>query len=102
MDTIFAQASYNSIAKPTIPTPSSSGSDQVLKQKAQEFETGFLRTMLSTMMDTVADDSLTGQSFAKDSYNDMLVEEFAKEISEVGGIGLADHVYRELLSAQEA
>jgi Rod binding domain-containing protein len=32
----------------------------------------------------------------------MLVDEYAKSVSAQGGVGLANHIYRELVNAQEA
>ena len=32
----------------------------------------------------------------------MLVDEYAKSVTSQGGVGLANHIYRELIGAQEA
>ena len=76
-------------------------STEKIRKVSEEFEATFLTTMLNTMMEGVGDDTITGQSFAKDNFKGFLVEEYAKEIVSAGGIGVADQIYREMIRAQE-
>ena len=68
---------------------------------AKEFEESFLTTMLEQMWTGIEADAPFGGGHAEKVYRSMMVGEFAKSIASAGGIGLADHVYREILSAQE-
>ncbi len=75
--------------------------EQKARVAAEEFEAGFLTTMLEQMWTGIEADAPFGGGHAEKVYRSMMVGEFAKSISSAGGIGLADHVYREILSAQE-
>ena len=68
---------------------------------AKEFESSFLTAMLEQMWTGIEAESPFGGGHAEKVYRSMMVGEYAKSISASGGIGLADHVYREILSAQE-
>lgn len=68
---------------------------------AKEFEASFLTTMLEQMWTGVEADAPFGGGHAEKVYRSMMVGEYAKSISANGGLGIADHVYREILSAQE-
>ena len=71
------------------------------RKTAQEFETSFLTTMLEQMWTGIEAEAPFGGGHAEKVYRSMIVSEYAKSISASGGIGMADHVYREILSAQE-
>lgn len=71
-----------------------------IDQAAQEFEAVFLSQMLKGMFNTVENDDLHG-GFGEDMFEDLLVEEYGKIVSEAGGVGIADHVKAELLKLQE-
>ncbi|CEJ13848.1 chemotactic signal-response protein CheL [bacterium YEK0313] len=68
---------------------------------AQNFEQVFLNTMLGQMFSGLGTDSPLG---GKDSeaWRGMLVDEYARSVTAQGGVGLAPHIYRELIGAQEA
>lgn len=71
-----------------------------IRQKAEEFEAVFLNVMLASAFEGVGDDDeFSGQG--ADTWRSMQVEQFAKAISENGGIGIADQIYTELLQLQE-
>lgn len=69
-------------------------------EAAQEFESVFLSQMLQHMFADV-DMSPMADGPGKEIYQSMLVDEYGKIISRAGGIGLADHVKREILRLQE-
>ncbi|MEH6725436.1 MAG: rod-binding protein [Hyphomicrobiales bacterium] len=71
-----------------------------IRQKAEEFEAVFLNVMLASAFEGLGeDDEFSGQG--ADTWRSMQVEQFAKAISENGGIGIADQIYTELLQLQE-
>lgn len=82
------------------------GSKDALKVKAQqaaeEFEAVFLNTMLEGMFSGIKTDGPLGGGPGEKTYRSLLVNEYAKNMAGDGGIGLADHVYREVLAAQES
>ena len=72
------------------------------RQTAQEFESVFLNTMLSQMFSGLGKETpFGGGSQAEDTYRSMLTETYADEMSASGGIGLADHVLRDIIALQE-
>lgn len=75
--------------------------DPKIEKAAQDFEAVFLSEMLQEMFADVGDGDLTGDSYAKDVYRSMLVDEYGKLLAKAGGIGIADHVKKELLTLQE-
>lgn len=79
------------------------GPDQKVaaRKAAEEFEASFLTTMLEQMWTGIEADAPFGGGHAEKVYRSMMVGEYAKSLSAAGGIGLADHVYREMLNAQE-
>ncbi len=77
-------------------------SAEKIDKVANDFEAMFLGQMLKPMFETVETDSMFGGGPGEDQYRDLLVQEYAKEISKRGGIGIADSVRSQLLQMQEA
>ncbi len=68
---------------------------------AQEFEAFFLAQVLDQLFAGIRGDGPFGGGSAEGVYRHMLNAEFAKHLSQSGGIGVADSVYREMLRLQE-
>ena len=69
---------------------------------AQDFEAVFLSQMLQHLFADVDMNPLgEGDSFGEDVYKSMLIDEYGKILARSGGIGVADHVRREMLKLQE-
>ncbi|MBP7336636.1 rod-binding protein [Niveispirillum sp.] len=68
---------------------------------AQEFEAVFLSQMLSQMWQGVESDETFGGGEAENTWRGMMVEEYGKQISKAGGLGLADQVKAEMIRMQE-
>ncbi len=76
--------------------------DVELTRKAEEFEAVFLSQMLTPMFEGLeTPEMFGGGSYAEDVYKSMMVDEYGKLLAKTGGIGLADHIRRELLTLQE-
>jgi Rod binding domain-containing protein len=73
-----------------------------LRKSADEFEGMFLSQMLSHMFDQVEVDENFGGGKGEEMFRSMQVTEYGKQISQRGGLGISNSVYRELLKAQEA
>ena len=76
-------------------------SREQVDRAAEDFESMFLSQMMQPMFDTVGVDASFGGGQAEETYRSFLVDEYAKLFSRSGGIGIADHVRRELLRLQE-
>lgn len=73
-------------------------SDDELREAAEMFETYFVNEMFKGMEKTIPkskeDDQMTKYS------KDMLLQEYSKSVTESGGLGLADALYKQLSKQQ--
>ncbi len=72
------------------------------RKAAEEFESMFLTNLLEGMFEGVKTDAPFGGGNSEKIYRSLMLGEYAKEISANGGLGIADHVFRELLAIQES
>ncbi|MBA4274687.1 MAG: chemotaxis protein [Alphaproteobacteria bacterium] len=68
---------------------------------AQEFEAQFIAQMMENMFSTIQTNSEFGGGQAEEVYRSLLVNEYGKMIARTGGVGVADHVKREMIRMQE-
>jgi Rod binding domain-containing protein len=73
-----------------------------IKSVSSDFESVFLNNMLEEMFAGVGDDDPFGNSEGAATWRSLQVEEFGRAISRAGGIGLAEHVERQLIALQES
>ena len=64
-------------------------SDRAAVKVAKEFESLFVGMMLKSMRDTVGKDKLTSGGRGEEVYGSLLDQEYAKALTEHGGIGLS-------------
>lgn len=67
---------------------------------AEDFEAVFLSQMLENMFADVDVDPMSDGT-GEEVYKSMMLEEYGKIVARSGGIGVADHVKREMLRIQE-
>lgn len=70
--------------------------EEELRKACQQLESVFLNQILQSMRATIPKSDFLGQSFATDTFESMLDEEYAKEISKTGSTGLAEIIFRQL------
>ena len=70
--------------------------DDNLMKACREFESFFIYKMLQQMRKTIPESTIIPKSFATKTYEDLLDDERAKQFSGMGGIGLADMMYKQL------
>jgi Rod binding domain-containing protein len=70
------------------------------KAAAQNFEAMFLNTMFQQMQTGIDGDGPFGGSGALKVWRSFLTNQYATTFAKAGGIGIADHVYQELLRQQ--
>lgn len=70
-------------------------------QVANEFEAQFISQMLENMFSTVDTGGFLGGGQEEETYRSFLIDEYGKLMARSGGIGVADHVKREMLRMQE-
>jgi flagellar protein FlgJ len=77
-------------------TPRVDTVDPQTRRAAEEFEAMFLSQMLAPMFEGLDTEGLGGGGMGEEIFRPMLVEQYAKAISNAGGIGLADSIIAEL------
>lgn len=75
--------------------------EEQARKAGKEFESMFLGQMLNHMFEGIQTNELFGGGHGETMMRSLLVEEYAKEITNAGGIGIADAVTREILRIQE-
>lgn len=70
--------------------------EEKLKTACQEFEAYFVQQLFKEMRKTVPEGTLLEKSAGRDIFEDMLDEEYSKNISKGNGIGLANMLYKQL------
>lgn len=73
-----------------------------LRQQAEELEGVFLNTLMKEMFSSIDTESDFGGGFAEETWRGMQAEQFAANVAEAGGIGLADALVADLIAMQEA
>lgn len=88
------------LTRPVTPTLPMVGPGEDVRRVAQDFETTFLAQMLQPMFAGLETDGPFGGGHAEATWRGFLIDAMARQVSSGGGIGLADHVQRELLALQ--
>ncbi len=70
------------------------------KAAAHEFEAMFLGNMFQQLLTGVDGDGPFGGSGALKVWRSFMIDQYAKTFAQNGGVGIASHVYNELLKQQ--
>ena len=74
--------------------------EQKLRTAARDFETTFIAQMLTY---AGFGKSLSAEAgFGGEAFSSILIEQYARQISERGGMGLADTIYQQLKARESA
>lgn len=76
-------------------------SDAAARKTANEFESMFLTQMLEHMSSGIKTDGPFGGGQGEEMFRSLLNQEYAGMLTKRGGIGIAEHVYRQILAMQE-
>ncbi len=78
------------------------GRDPKLWKASQDYEAMVLQTMFAQMTSGLTGEGPLGaEGDGGEIWRGMLVDQYAHKVGESGGLGIADHVYRELIRLQE-
>lgn len=69
---------------------------QELYKSCQELESVFLAKVFESMRASIPRSDFSERSFATETFDSMLFDEYSKEISKTSSIGIADILYRQL------
>lgn len=78
-----------------------SDSEARARQQANDFEATFIASLLQPVFEGLARDSTFGGGFAEETWTSLLTQEYAKGITGKANLGIADHVYNQLIKLQE-
>lgn len=76
-------------------------SNSQIESAAKELESIFINTLVEEMFSSLSTEKPFGGGFAEETYRGLLTNEYSKSIAQSGGVGLADHIMRDLLKLQE-
>ena len=93
-NTATSSATLLTAARPAAPAPIDRSSP--LYQASQEFEAIFIKQMLNAMRKTTLSSGLLDGGLSQQVFEDMLYDEYAKNMSQSANFGLADTLYRAL------
>ncbi len=100
-ETIANSALATTASLKSAATAEPSGSEAKARAAAEAFESFFLAQVLQHLYAGIATDGPFGGGKSEAVYRSMLNNHYAKAITESGGVGIADAVYREILRLQE-
>ncbi len=104
----YSNYKASSVRAPSAPVGAAAGArgkidrDSELYRQCQEFESLFVKMMLSEMKKTVNKSGLNDGGMAEEIFSDMLYDEYAKSMSRNANFGLADQVYLQLANPSKA
>ncbi len=68
---------------------------------AQEFESQFISVMAQSMFEGIKSDGPFDGGEGEGMFRSLLVDQYGKEMTKAGGIGIANNIYSEILKLQE-
>lgn len=96
----MAQGSIS--ATPLAPVATEKPRDPVAWRAAQDFEAVLLGQLSGLMLQTTPQDETFGGGQGEEVWRGFMAEQMGKEMARGGGIGLATHVYDQMIRMQEA
>src|SRR5262249_56915191 len=83
-----------------VKAPVAGATREATQKVAKQFEGVLISQMLNSMFEGVKTDGMFGGGEGEEMFRSMMVDEYGKQMARQGGLGLADHVTRELLKRQ--
>jgi flagellar protein FlgJ len=74
---------------------------QAIDKAAKDFEQVFLAQMFQHMFENVETDKIFGGGHAEGMFRSFMIDEYAKQVSNSGRIGLSDQIRDSMLRMQE-
>jgi Rod binding domain-containing protein len=102
LDAAHAAAAANAARAISAAGTAKFGAHAKARAVSQDFEAMFLNSMFGFMFAGIKGEGPVGGNGAVGIWRSFLVDQFAKSYAKAGGIGIADMVYRSLITHQEA
>jgi peptidoglycan hydrolase FlgJ len=85
-----------------VQAPQATANVAAAKKAAKDFEAVFLAQVMGQMFEGISTDGPFGGGQGEAMFRSLMMDEYGKQLSAQGGIGLAASVTRQLLSMQES
>jgi len=85
---------------PAAPSTPRGSTPEQIRRTAEDFEASFLSALLAPMFAGLSTEAPFGGGSGEQAFRGFMVEAMAKQATKARGVGLADHVERELLRLQ--
>jgi len=82
-------------------SPSSANAGNKLRAQAEELEGVFLNTLVKEMFSSIGKEKGFSGGFAEETWRGMQAEQYAGELAQNGGLGVADALVSDLLAVQQ-
>ncbi|OQY38555.1 MAG: hypothetical protein B6229_05650 [Spirochaetaceae bacterium 4572_7] len=80
----------------SLQTDIKNSSDKELMETCQDFEAMFIKQMLDSMKKTVNKSGLIKENMGEEVFDDMLYDEYAKNMAATSSFGIAKTMYKQL------
>ena len=87
--------------QPQAARPGATADSAKAAKAAKEYEGVFIAQLLGTMFSGIKTDGMFGGGQGEEMFRSLLVDQYAKGITNQGGFGLAAHMQAELLKHQQ-
>ncbi len=94
-------AGVSALRQTASPRTANVGTKEEAAKAAQEFEAFFLSQVMENMFAGIPTDGPFGGGFSEGIFRSFMLQEYGKNLSKAGGIGIADAVMKEIISLQE-
>ncbi|GAB6053144.1 hypothetical protein JCM17960_19640 [Magnetospira thiophila] len=101
-DMMSSQLDQALMAGKTYSQPKAIADQGRMRKVAEDFEAMFLGQMLQPMFNDLGAEEPFGGGHAEKVWRSLMVDEFGKEMTRAGGIGIADSIMRQMIMLQEA
>jgi len=100
MDASIANTAFLAQQTPSAP-PAPTANAAKAAHAAKEYEGIFIAQLLGSMFQGIKTDGMFGGGQGEEMFRSLLVDQYAKGITDQGGFGLAAHMQTELLKHQQ-
>jgi flagellar protein FlgJ len=96
-----ASAALPSTGAGSASTPKAGAGNGAVRKAAEEFESQFMSQMLTQMWQGISTDGYFGGGHGEEMFRGLMLNEYGKQITKTGGLGIADMVQKAMLKMQE-
>jgi len=100
MDVAAPVLPFDTLNPVAAPNAAGANTPAAVRKVAEEFEAAFLSALLQPMFSSLSTEAPFGGGQGEAAFKSFMVEAMARQAAKRGGVGLADHVARELMRMQ--